>query len=85
MARSTTLQEANPQEDEAVYRLAQKQEDTRTRIAQYFVGGYLLIIILLIVLATFFKLDSEQAKDYLLAISSPLGFIIGFYFKANQQ
>ncbi len=85
MTRSTTYKDAEPDETEAITRIAEKQEDTRTRIAQFFVVGYLALIFTLIIFSTFFKLPAEGVKDYLLAISSPLGFIIGFYFKANQQ
>ena len=60
-------------------------EKTRKVIAIGFVIGYLVIIAVLIVFTTFFNLKSDTAKDYLLAIGSPLGFIIGFYFKAQDK
>ena len=31
------------------------------------------------------ELPQDSAKDYLLAIGSPLGFIIGFYFKGDNH
>lgn len=62
--------------------LTQKREDTRSSIAKIFITGYLCIIILLIAATTLAKLAPDVAKDYLLAISSPLGFVIGYYFKS---
>lgn len=64
---------------------AEKQEDTRSTIAIGFVIGYGLIVILLIILCSIKALDSNSAKDFLLAIGSPLGFIIGFYFKGDKS
>ena len=60
---------------------AEKQENTRSYIALGFVGGYLAIVVLLIILTAYKKLDENTAKDYLIAIGTQLGFIIGFYFK----
>jgi len=82
-ARSRTIP-VSPEPNISVLRLAEKQEDTRTRIAVFFVAGYLLLILLLIILSTFFALPADNVKDFLLAIGSPLGFIIGFYFKSQQ-
>lgn len=64
---------------------AEKQEDTRSRIANIFIYGYLFLLFLLILLSAIDKLPSDTAKDYLLAIGSPLGFIIGFYFKSSDK
>jgi hypothetical protein len=62
-----------------------RREDTRTIIAKVFVFSYLVLILILILLTSFAKLPQDAAKDYLLAISSPLGFVIGFYFKSTQS
>ena len=64
---------------------AEKQEDTRSFIANVFVIGYLIAVAVLILLATFADLSSDNVKDFLLAIGSPLGFIIGFYFKSSSE
>lgn len=64
---------------------SEKQEDTRSLIANIFVIGYLSAVGVLIILATFAKLTSDTVKDFLLAIGSPLGFIIGFYFKSTKD
>lgn len=65
--------------------LIQKREDTRSSIAKIFIIGYLSIVILLIAASTLAKLAPTDAKDYLLAISSPLGFVIGYYFKSVSE
>lgn len=71
--------------DQSQIKRAEKQEDTRSLIANIFVIGYLVIIASLIMLSTFKQLPSDTAKDYLLAVGSPLGFIIGFYFKSSDK
>lgn len=79
-----TVEFLNPTDQSQIKR-AEKQEDTRSLIANIFVGGYLIILVLLIILSTLGKLKSDNAKDYLLAVGSPLGFIIGFYFKSSDK
>ena len=56
---------------------------TRNLIALVFIVSYLALLIILITLSAFFGLSEQAAKDYLLAIGTPLGFIIGFYFKST--
>jgi ABC-type multidrug transport system permease subunit len=63
---------------------AEKQEGTRSLIASIFVAGYFVILILLISLSAAHKLEGNVSQNYLLAIGSPLGFIIGFYFKSSD-
>lgn len=62
----------------------EKQEQTRSWIALGFVGGYLAVFIVLIVLAATGFLSNTETQTFLLAIGSPLGFIIGFYFKSSK-
>lgn len=64
---------------------AEKTENTRNLIALVFIISYLALLITLIILSAFFNLDKESAKDYLLAIGTPLGFIIGYYFKVTSN
>jgi hypothetical protein len=66
-------------------RRAEKQEDTRSTIAIGFVVGYAVIVLVLIILCAAKTLDDNTAKDFLLAIGTPLGFIIGFYFKGEKS
>lgn len=84
MAKKTekSIDFISPVEQSAITR-KEKQEETRSKIALYFIYGYLIVIAGLITLTTFYKLMPETAKDYLLTISSPLGFIIGYYFKGQ--
>lgn len=83
MARRQTLDDADAVTLSGVKR-AEKQEDTRSVIAIGFVIGYAVIIVVLIGLAAVKLLDGNLVKDFLLAIGSPLGFIIGFYFKSDR-
>lgn len=71
--------------DQSQIKRAEKQEDTRSFIANVFVMGYLVAIAILVILATFTDLSSDSVKDFLLALGSPLGFIIGFYFKSSDH
>lgn len=82
MARKQSLEEVDAVTLSGVKR-AEKQEDTRSTIAIGFVIGYAVVVGLLIILSAFKKLDSNTTKDFLLSIGSPLGFIIGFYFKSS--
>jgi hypothetical protein len=63
---------------------AERTENTRNLIALVFIVSYLALLIFLILLSSFFGLEKESAKDYLLAIGTPLGFIIGYYFKISS-
>ena len=65
--------------------LAERTGNTRNLIALVFILSYLFLLLFLIVLSAFFSLNEQAAKDYLLAIGTPLGFIIGFYFKSNTR
>ena len=65
--------------------LAFQREDTRSFIAQIFIFGFFILIALLLIATTFFHLPADVAKDYLLALGSPLGFVIAFYFKSASQ
>jgi hypothetical protein len=78
---SSTLRKSKTTAEE----LAKKQEDTRSTISMIFIIAYFVIIATLIIFTTFFQLKAEAAKDYLLAIGSPLGFIIGYYFKSDSK
>lgn len=83
MARKQTLEDVDAVTLSGVKR-AEKQEDTRSVIAIGFVIGYAVVIAVLIILSAFRLIDTNTVKDFLLAIGSPLGFIIGFYFKEGH-
>ena len=71
--------------DQSAVKRAEKRESTRSMIALVFIIGWLIIIGTLIIFTTFFGLKPDAAKDYLLAIGSPLGFITAFYFKSHDK
>lgn len=68
---------------------AEKREDTRSKIALYYVIGYLLLVFLTLILFWIRKLQVSDLRDLLLALSGilsgPLGFIIGYYFKSENS
>ncbi len=68
---------------------ANKREGTRSVIALIYVIGYLIIVISVIVTGIFKNFELTGYKDLLLAVSGilsgPLGFIIGYYFKASKD
>ena len=84
MAEITQVIETlNPAQRTAIT-LAEKTENTRNVIALVFIISYLALLITLIILSTFHNLSEQTSKDFLLAIGTPLGFIIGFYFKTTS-
>ncbi len=96
MAKTKTSElEADPQfEIRSALNRADKREDTRSKIALYYVIGYISIVAGTI--AIFFGVSAfiksiivDDLRDMLLAISGilsgPLGFIIGYYFKSHAS
>lgn len=67
----------------SAFTLAERTGNTRNLIALIFILSYLGLLLFLIILSAFFNLNEQASKDFLLAIGTPLGFIIGFYFKSN--
>ena len=63
----------------------QVREHTRSSIALLFLWGYLVLLVLLILFATFASLSMDAVKDFLLALGGPFGFVIGFYFKSESE
>lgn len=69
---------------------AEKREDTRSKIALYYVIGFMVVVALPLLIFIFRReLSVNDTRDLLLAISGilsgPLGFIIGYYFKAHSS
>lgn len=68
---------------------ANKREGTRSQIALYYVLGFLFIICLCFIISGLQKLTVKDTQDLLIAVSGilsgPLGFIIGYYFKAHDK
>lgn len=68
---------------------ATKRESTRSYIALIYVIAYLAIVAAALSISTLKEYSIQDNKDLLLAISGilsgPLGFIIGYYFKASSE
>lgn len=69
------------------FKLSEHREHTRSKIALYYVLGYLSIIVVVLGISAYKGFSIDDYKDMLLAVSGvlsgPLGFIIGYYFKAQ--
>jgi len=76
----------------------QSREETRSSIAQFFVksyfyliGGFFLITLAYNLLLITMRQNESQinVKDLLLVVTSavgtPLGFVVGYYFKGEEQ
>ena len=67
--------------------IAIKREDARYKIALYYVCGFVLIFFYAITLSIIKDISTSDLSDLLVSISGilsgPLGFIIGYYFKAS--
>jgi hypothetical protein len=65
------------------------KENARKWIALIYVVGFLVIIAIPFVLSTFKNYTTQDTKDLIVTISGvlsgPLGFIIGYYFKASDK
>lgn len=65
------------------------KENTRSRIAQIYVWAFFVVIgaVFVIGYCKCFKVD--EYKDMLVTVSGvlsgPLGFIVGYYFKASKE
>lgn len=68
---------------------SRKKESTRTFIAQLYVWAFFAIILLVFVTGWCNCFKVEDYKDMLIAVSGtlsgPLGFIVGYYFKASKE
>ena len=68
---------------------ANKKESTRTYIAQLYVWAFFLVIACVFVIGFFKDFKVDEYKDMLVTVSGvlsgPLGFIVGYYFKASKE
>ena len=68
---------------------ANRREGTRSQIALYYVLGFLLIVCICFIVSGLEHLSVNDTKDLLVTVSGilsgPLGFIIGYYFKASSD
>lgn len=83
------IDEAPPIEMVSAVKRAEKREDTRSKIAFYYVLGFLFVILVCFVVAGIEKLNINDMRDLLVTVSGilsgPLGFIIGYYFKSHSK
>lgn len=82
-----------PEKEEAVL-LDQKQDSdpkewTRSKIAKLYVWGFFIVIAIVLLLGAIMGFVVEDFKDMLITVSGvlsgPLGFIVGYYFKASKE
>lgn len=76
---------------ETAFKVREQRERTRSKIALYYVMGFMVIVALAMICSFILlsnnKLNFENLTNTLVTISGilsgPLGFIIGYYFKAE--
>jgi len=96
MAKKTSSQEAQElhetnvsidikSEDSA----GKARENTRSEIAKFYVYAFFGILLITILIGLFTEFEVEDYRDMLVTVSGilsgPLGFIIGYYFKASTS
>lgn len=68
---------------------SEKKENTRSYIAQLYVWAFFIVIFLVFVVGCIRSFKVDEYKDMLVTVSGvlsgPLGFIVGYYFKASKD
>ena len=66
-----------------------KKESTRTYIAQLYVWAFFVVIGIVFAVGLIKCFSVNEYKDMLVTVSGvlsgPLGFIVGYYFKASKE
>lgn len=66
-----------------------RKESTRTYIAQLYVWAFFIVIGIVFVIGVIKCFTVDEYKDMLITVSGvlsgPLGFIVGYYFKASKE
>lgn len=66
-----------------------RKESTRTYIAQLYVWAFFAVIGIVFVIGIIKSFEVDDYKDMLVTVSGvlsgPLGFIVGYYFKASKE
>lgn len=66
-----------------------RKESTRTYIAQLYVWAFFIVIGIVFLIGLIKCFSVDEYKDMLVTISGvlsgPLGFIVGYYFKASKE
>lgn len=65
------------------------KENTRSRIAMIYVCAFFGVIVVVLGIGLFSCFKVDEYKDMLVTVSGilsgPLGFIVGYYFKASKE
>lgn len=65
------------------------KENTRSRIAMIYVYAFFGVIVVVFGIGLFSCFKVDEYKDMLVTVSGilsgPLGFIVGYYFKASKE
>lgn len=68
---------------------SEKKESTRSYIAQLYVWAFFIVIVVVFVIGLIKGFSADDFKDMLVTVSGvlsgPLGFIVGYYFKASKE
>lgn len=83
-------QEKDSNEQEMDYKgSSDPKENTRSTIAKIYVRAYFGVVLLVFITGWCKCFDADGYKDLLIAVSGvlsgPLGFIVGYYFKASKE
>ena len=66
-----------------------RKESTRTYIAQLYVWAFFFVIAVVFIIGLIRSFSVDEFKDMLVTVSGvlsgPLGFIVGYYFKASKE
>ena len=69
--------------------ISDPKENTRSRIAMIYVIAFFVVILLVFILGCCNGFKVDEYKDMLVTVSGvlsgPLGFIVGYYFKASKE
>lgn len=65
------------------------KENTRSTIAKIYVYAFFIVILIVFIVGYLKEFNVDEFKDMLVTISGvlsgPLGFIVGYYFKASKE
>ncbi|OGE79246.1 MAG: hypothetical protein A2751_04620 [Candidatus Doudnabacteria bacterium RIFCSPHIGHO2_01_FULL_46_14] len=79
--------------EEYGFQVQEQRERIRGRFALYYIVGFMIIVVVALLISFFLlyrgKMEFENVTNMLVTISGilsgPLGFIIGYYFKAESN
>ena len=83
MADDKDKSEINPEDN------SDPKETTRSVIAKIYVYAFFGVILVVFIIGIYHSFKVEDYKDMLVTVSGvlsgPLGFIVGYYFKASKE